>query len=273
MISNIKCKDDMSSNTDKNNIKYGTSVDELAERLISSGVEKKDTALFLAHNWKKFAGLAGVFLLVFLLSNQYKSTQLKRSYDASQKLESISNSFQQLLINDFAKDTTGTDSQKDINIILENIKAIETSNSDLDYSRLANIYKLALEIKRGEFEQARAELVKFNTSNLFNNTNVKSTKEVSKNNIFDELAALQSLRLEIKEGKSDIGTILERIRSLIYSSRFVDIEAILLLARISENTEQKQFTKETIDNFVSIRPENREILANSLSQEGFSYLE
>ena len=79
------------------------------------------------------------------------------------------------------------------------------------------------------------------------------------------------IRLLIAEGKHEPLVIKQNLRSLIYGSRFVNIEALLLLNRIaSANPEAIAFTKETTEQILNARPEMKEILNTSLAQEGYN---
>lgn len=250
-------------------IKQGASVDELAQRIMESGVVKEDTANFIALNWQKFAGLIVLAILFVFLFNQYNTTQTQRSYDASQRLDSVAENFNKYLVDD--ADTKKTEDNKDLNLMLENVKAIETTHSDLSYAKFALLYKVAADIKSKNFDSANSDLIKFDTTGLLSVSLPKKSSEVEKNDILQELAALMKIRLLIAEGKQEPLLINQNLRSLIYGSRFVNIEAILLLNRIaSANPEAIAFTKETTDQILSVRPEMKEILNTSLTQEGYN---
>ncbi|MBP9837734.1 MAG: tetratricopeptide repeat protein [Proteobacteria bacterium] len=257
--------------TEENTIKKGSSVDELSERISGLGVVNHDMASFIAHNWQKIVWAIGIAILVTIVYYQYLGTQQKRSFDAAQRFESAQNQFKELIASvETKKDDTKDNVLKAIN---DNVGLIKTTHSDLEYANLAKLYQASAYLQATQYDKVKEALSSFKYERLLNVSSPKTSKEVEKNELTDELAALMFIRTLIAENKTDAKQLKANLTSLLNASKYVTVEAAVLFYRTATTNEDRIEVEKIIKQLTAARVELKGVIENLLSQEDITISE
>ncbi|MFN8389261.1 MAG: hypothetical protein U0136_03120 [Bdellovibrionota bacterium] len=268
----------------------GASIDDLSKRLGEIEGVNQDMAMFLAHNWQRFVGGVFVVMLIAVLVNQYRNTQETRMADAAQRFELASTEFGKLLSAQAAeKEAKAPDAAKppadpahpdkaadakpaaaNDSVLFEQLKLLQSTQSDSIYGRLAGLYAAQARISERNFDAARAELAKLDTKKFASISQAKTSAQVKNNDLVDELAALQSARLAIEEGKAAPDELQRQLTGLVLGGRFTNLEALLILFRASGTPEQRAAASNAAKSLFQARPELRDIVTSQLASAGIS---
>jgi hypothetical protein len=262
----------------------GASVEELSKRLSEIEGVNEDMAMFLAANWQRLVGGLFVILLVAVLFYQYRNTQATRMSDASQRFEAASSQFGKILLESrkpesskpeegaAAKDGSKTDDfQKSETALMEQLKLLQSTQSDSVYGRLAQLYQAQTAIVSGDFGTAREQLSKFRTSTFAGVQKAKTSAEVKNSDLLDELATMEQARLLLAESKDQPSPqARELFRGLALGGRFLNLEALLALFRTASQADQSDQAKQTAQELLAVRPELRDIVSTQLGANGIS---
>ena len=209
----------------------------------SEGVDD-DFAKYIGENWQRLLMLVGVMMLGVWVFNEYKSAKSKRIGEASSRFSQIQSTF--------GADNTDK-SQK---VIKDNIKTLNDTFGGTSYSKLTGLYNGLLLKKEGKYKEAEAELKKISGQ-------LASGKEFSLDDLSKEVASIALSRNLLDEGREDEAKKL--LAGLVKSSKVVNVEALLILARIGHSDIKKIATE-----LKASRSEFSDIIVRELGNFGIS---
>ncbi len=244
----------------------GASIDDLSHRLSAIDGVNEDTALFLAHNWKRFLGALGVLILAVVLYYQYKGTQHARLGEAAQRFDEASRGLAKM---NGATPEAPVD-EKTRGAFFEQLKLLETSNRDSLYGKISGLYAAEAYIIQKEYPAAEAALAKYDSASYAAITAPKNSAEAEKSPVQAELAALLKARLMIARGDTDLAPARKHLTGVALGGRVMNHEAHLARLRIITTPAAHAEAKKTASSLLTARPELREIITSQLSTAGFS---
>lgn len=239
----------------------GASIDELARRMVSIENTDDDVAKMIAANWQNiFWGMVIIAIGLFVFEN-FRQTRIKKSGEVAGIFADAQSSFKKSAESGAAENGAGVN---------ESLKLLTTTYSDDIYGKFAHLYQSTLLQQQKKFDEAKQSIPSsFNLpiQALFNTPRAKPSREVAANDIVIELAALQTLRLAIDEGKEPIGDIRRKLKGLAFGSRFVTVEAVLALYRISETETEKSEARDVGSEIANARTSLKGEIERQLSSE------
>jgi len=254
----------------------GTPISDLSTRLNALEGVNEDMAAFLAHNWQRFFGALCVVLLGVVLYHQYQGTQAARHSEAAQRFEEAQRQFRRVVMPESPPE--GTDAAKDAEAqsatLFEQLKLLESSQGENFYGKVAGLYRAQTLIDQGRPDEAESALQDYKWRSFEGIRAAKTTADVKNNPLEDELAALLEARALISKA-DDTERLKGRalLSGLVLGGRFLNLEALLALYRISESAEQRKEADDRATELLAVRPELREIIQTQLSASGIALKE
>lgn len=189
------------------------------EKLARAEGVDHDLASALAQNWQRVLGGFLSVLLAVWVYGEYKSAKENRLAEASKRFAQVQETLEKL--------QEGEDKDKLVKLLADNVTALKTTFDGTSYSELADLYQAASLRSQDKYEEAEKSF-----RQLFQ---LPSSKELDRNDLIRELAGLGLARTLIDQQKTDDAQII--LSQLIKSSKVVNVEALIALARISEQPE------------------------------------
>ena len=254
----------------------GTSIEDLSTRLNALEGVNEDMATFLAHNWQRFFGALCVVLLGVVLYHQYQGTQDARHSESAQRFDEARRQFGRVVAPEAPAE--GTDAVKDAEsqsaTLLEQLKLLESSQGDNFYGKVAGLYRAQTMIQQGHPAEAETALQDYKWKSFENIRTAKRTADVKDNALETELAALLEARALISKG-DETETLKGRnlLVGLVLGGRFLNLEALLALYRISETPEHRKEADDRATELITARPELHEIIQSQLAGAGIAVKE
>lgn len=246
----------------------GSSIDELSARLGEIEGVNEDLATFLAHNWQRFLGALCVVLLAVVLYYQYRGTQAARMGEASSRFEDVTKQLSR--VTEPAADVKPEEKEKDIATLFEQVRALESAQRGNIYGQLAGLYAAEGYRAKGEFDKAEGELAKYDWKQFSDINTAKKSSEVTKNSLTAELAAFLFVRIQLVKGEQNLTQARKVLKSIVLGGRFLNLEALIVLFRLSESPEQTAASVETARALLAARPELRESVDTQLGGLGIN---
>ena len=225
-------------------------VDSLADRLGEVEGISEDTAEFLAENWQRFLGMAMLVIIGLWIFNQFNAAVDKKSGEASAKFSKIQAKNISLL---------ETPQEKDAVAIKDTIDVLAKSYSNSPYATLAPLYNARLLISKGEFDQARKQLMAEGAMKF------SKTPEIDDEVLRNELASLLYAKSYLIEADrvsagsdSLIQTSKKSLTEIAEKAHIVNSEALIALIRLAKGSKEKDevlsLTESVLEDNPAVRP-------------------
>ncbi len=245
--------------------KTGSTLDELANRIGESDLEP-DLARQLAENWQKFFGAMVLVLLGVWLLGEFRTASQKEREDASFRFQNTQDAYLELVGEATMEGEGDSSIDKAKTVFNENVTLLEKGSSGSVYERLAPLYLAQASIDAGEVEKAKAILSKYGIDTPNDIPAEQSVNSVEQ--FVGELASLLYARVLTISSAEDRQAQREYLSALCERSRFVNIEALLLLYRTAQNAEEKDSAKSLATKIVTARPEIANAIKDAFSSLG-----
>lgn len=253
-----------------------TAVEELAERLGAIQGVSEDTAEFIARNWQKILGAMTVTVLAVLVFGLYRKNVERREGEASQRFQLAAEGFlgtaKMSDPGSNGADANNSGEQVDkLRAARDGFEFLSKSYSDGAYGKLSNLYLAELSKREGKLDLVEDQVKKFSYQQYRSIKEAQSVADVTKSDLFDELAALKFARTLLDSVEAAKKTeAREYLTGLAYGGKFVNAEALLALFRSAANEDEKKAAFKVADSLLSKRPLLRESVTNTLSAEGIA---
>jgi hypothetical protein len=264
-----------------------SSYDELAERLRDTKGVDQDIGMLLALNWQRVLWGLAIVLLVVWLVGFWKESKEKAAGQASQRFEEVQTAYTALV----SKQTKESESEKKADEVKggnENGAAAKQQDQSRDeqvtrtfmenisllrkqegvYGELVPLYQAAEEIQRGNWEEAKQQLSQYGSEKYLERLDKKVSRPLTEEPFVSELAALIYLRLLIAEGITDPAVIRAKLNTLVSAGKFVNVEALIMLFRISAGPQERLEAENSAKELASSRPDLAEMLKVELGNQG-----
>lgn len=240
-------------------IKRGATVEELARRMVSIDGSDDDIARILANNWQNVLWALVLGAVVIVVFREFQATRQKKAGEIALRFSEVQGDYQKA-------------SEAKVNFepppaLVENLKLLSTSYSDDIYGKFAKLYQAKLSTKMKKFDEAYEALRIFPVASLLSTQKAKSIKEVEINDLVVELAALETLRIALAEGKQQLPEIRRQLTGLAYGSRFVTVEALVALNRLADTQAEKDAVGKAANDVIQAREPMRGFYLKELSAE------
>ncbi len=208
---------------------------------------------YLVANWQKVLSAVFTLCLGAWFYGEYKETMNTRlgeaSYGFSQASESLSEALREL-----KKDPSLAASIEKKDTALSNLERVKSEYQDSFYAITASIKKIAslLEMSGNINETPK--------SDLFKGDGIEKK-------LLAEVSELLSIRSELEKSNNNVDAqakVIEKLKSLLNSSKYVKEEAVLTLSSILSSKELKSLLEELSKN----NPELQDNFNNLLSDQG-----
>ena len=244
------------NNTDHGGpVDSGASVDQLAERLREAENVDQDLATIVAENWQKVLGLLVCMLLAIWVVEEYKSAKQKKLGEASDKFVLIQESYKSA-------------AEDNATVIQQNVKALNAEAEAPFYGKTAPLYDAKLLFEKGEFEAAKNVLASFDIEPIIDGKFVANEAKLSSAQISNELAVLLLSRILISEDSLDQAR--KYLIGLSKAGTVTSVEALIILYRIAETTEQKDAALAAVREVRTAKPQYGEALEREFRTLGVS---
>jgi len=253
-------------------IPSGTTIDELTDRLRHAGGVSDDWANTIAENWKRVLGAGVILILGVWFINEFRGAEVQKQGDASDKFASLQEVYLTTLnpiLGDKPEDKEHA--ERMVQALESNVQLIEKGYSSSVYAKLAELYAASAHLEKGDVEKARAALKKFNLANYEGKTSPVATTPLEPEDMIEELAALINLRSYLDDAKADNTNLRARVKSLAYSSRLVTVDALLILAHLSESSAERTEVVDVANSISDVRPEMRNLITREISPLGYDF--
>lgn len=252
---------------------------ELAQRLRDTKGVDQDIAMLVAMNWQRILwGLVVVLLIVWLVGF-WRESKDKALSQASQRLEDVQSAYASL-VSSGSKETQNKDKpeeaaaaaqadqeqrEKSERTFADNISLLRKQEGV--YGELAPLYEVAEEIQRGNWAAAKEQLAHYSPENYIERLN-KASAALNEQTFVSELAALIYLRLLAAEGATDQAVLRSKLSKLAAAGRFVNVEAVIMLFRLSTDGAQRLEAENAAKELAASRPDLAETLKVELGNQG-----
>ena len=234
-----------------------TTADDLAKRLVESGVIEKDLAEQIAENWQKVLVAVLVIIFAVWMYNQSIESSNRRLEQLSSYFIEGQNAFSVMQQSDSASQKQATD------VFLSNMNILSEQDKNGFYGSLAQMYLSHYYLSQGENEKADEILTQYNPT-LNTITTISKKSIVQGTAIF--LTAQQLLSLDNEE--SDV-TAKELLVSLMINSQTLQIESFITYVRVFEpEGKLSSELNEIYNNITQINPEIKPVLDSALRAVG-----
>jgi len=246
-------------NNESGPVDSGAGIDELAERLRNSENIDPDLATIIADNWQKVLGALVCMLITIWVVEEFKSAKTRQLGDASDKFIAIQESFDKI------STETSDEKKKELQtIIQQNSKALAANDSF--YANMAPLYEARLALDEGNAKRTKELLTGYNVDQLFQATANNTGKSLASNTLAKELAALLYVRAQISA--KELEAARTNLLGLSKSATVSTVEALTLLYRISETSEQRQKAVAAAKAARTAKPEYGESLVREFKSLG-----
>lgn len=212
-------------------------------------------AKYIGENWQRMLMLVAVAFLGVWVFNEYKAAKSKRIGEASSRFSQIQSTFTESLNGDSAEQGMAEKGQK---VIKDNIRTLNDTFNGTSYSKLTGLYNGLLLKQQGKHKEAEVELKKVSS--------LPSASDFSLDDLSKEMASIALSRNLLDEGREEEARKL--LEGLVKSSKIVNVEALLILARLG-----KSDIKKIASELRTSRPEFLDIIDRELSNFGVNLKE
>lgn len=215
----------------------------------TQGVDQ-DFAGVLVDNWQRVLGGFLAVLLGVWVYGEYKSANESKVGEASKRFAQVQETLTKLRTEQENKDQLAK-------LITDNITALKTTFDGTSYSVLAPLYEATSLYTQGKLAEAEQ---KYSTL-----SQVPYEKEFGRNDLIKELAGLGLARVQLDQQKDADAFI--TLEGLIKNSKVVNLEALLVFARVSEDRSKVETLAKELK---QTRPEFGEQLDREIVKYGFN---
>lgn len=231
---------------------------DLAERLSEVQGVSEDTAEFIANNWRKLLVLLAVCMLGVVGVRYWKLGQISKNDTVSNYFSTAQDAFSELV-------STSTEQEKKDKarvLLEEQFKAIKDSADSSVYGKLEGLYQARLAYEQNDLPKAKSLLETYQLSPSAVN------KEASDSDVLiDEMAALSYARVLLKEG--GLAAAQSKLSELASAARFVNVEAIVLYARLAESEADKTAVSDLAKKASADHQEFSSVITQELKNLGY----
>jgi hypothetical protein len=263
-----------------------SSYDELAGRLRDTKGVDQDIAVLLALNWQRVLWGLAIVLLVVWLVGFWKESREKAASQASKRFEDVQAAYSAIVgkqAKDVESETKG-DGEKSGEQNSEALKEDQSREEQIArtfvdnisllkkqegvYGELVPLYQAAEEIQHGKWDNAKQQLSQYGSEKYLEQLNPAVSRPLTEQVFVSELAALIYLRLLIAEGNTDQAVIRAKLSKLVNAGKFVNVEALIMLFRISTGAQERLEAENAAKELASSRPDLAEMLKVELGNQG-----
>ena len=180
----------------------------------TEGVDQ-DFASVLVENWQRVLGAFLAVVLGVWVYGEYKNADEIRVGEASKRFALVQESLDKL--------KTSKDEQT-VKLIADNITALKNTYDGTSYSDLSVLYEASALYAEGKYDQAEVKFREISQKPI-------KSKEFDRAELIKELSGLALARVLIEQEKDSIPVL----ENLIKTSKVVNVEALIILARISDD--------------------------------------
>lgn len=231
---------------------------DLAERLSEVQGVSEDTAEFIANNWRKLLVLLVVCMLSVVGMRYWRQGQISKKDTVSNYFSTAQDAFSELV-----SPSAEQDKKDKAKVLLEEqFKAIKDSGDSSAYAKLEGLYQASVAYKQNDFAKAKSTLEAYQLSPSAANKDTSDSDA-----LINEIAALNYARILVQEG--GLPAAQSRLSELASRARFVNVEAIVLYARLAESAEDKATIVDLAKKVSADHPEFSSVITQELKNLGY----
>ena len=231
-----------------------------------------DIADLLANNWQRFVGAVVLAIIAVWLFGSYKSTKEQRLALTSDRFQEIQNEFRKLSSDtavdekDDKKDNTGSSKS-----FTDQADLLVKAEKDTSYGKLAQLYQAAHAIKTNAPAEALKILESVKVKPLQGMPVSNKKVELDSELFISELAVLLKARALLADNvQANLTQVRELLVSAVEKGKFINSEAALILARISDSEESSKQSIQVANTLAEKRPDLRDALIREFGVLGIS---
>ena len=248
----------------------GLSLEEITERMLAIDGSNEDVASLIARNWSKIIWVLVVCAIGIVVVFEFQATRNKKSKELAQRFSDIQADLTKVLEDEKAFVPSPA--------LLENLKLFASNNANDTYGSFAKLYQAIIATNQKQYDEAESVLSGLPISSLLISSEVRTLAETKNNDLFLELAALQSLRISLvrlengNEPKKEEVTneLRKKFINLAASSQYITLEAVLGAVRLASSDAEKRETKDFIGKLIAKRDKLSVAISKELEKEGLT---